>query len=257
MRAWARSWLGLICVFLVVGCGSSGEELSKLEQTASGLSSEVADLRTKVGTLEDSVTRLNDRETKWEGDYRSLSQTVENLADQKRQREGQYSTLEGAVARLELSYKQLTKKVTDAVANVTKSRSDAETRAPVSSATSTSGLQSDRNKLDGLRLTAPKAEVCEAIDKFTGQIDSIMRQNPSASTQSKMDEALADFKGVVNQFREYKDTVQILTLADELKWTAYNASKSRSYLAESGAEISRWKLLAKENESKLRGFCGR
>lgn len=259
MRVSSVRWLVISFLFLLVGCNTSSEELSNLKQTTSGTSREVADLKTKVGALQDSVTRLNDRGNKLEGEYASLSGAVEQLTDQDKQKEGQYNALAETVSKLELSYKHLAKMVTDAVANLTKRRSDTETKAPLDSAGSRLAVQerkADRNSANGSHVIRPNAEVCEAIDKYTRQIDSIMRRYPSSSTQSKMDEALADFKGVANQFRDHKDAIQILTLADELKWTAYNATKSRTYLAESGAEISRWRQLASENRTKLRGFCG-
>jgi|GEM_PF-2379837 len=259
MRVLSACLLVFSFLFLAVGCNTSSEELSTLKKTTSGLNSEVADLKTKVGALQDSVTRLNERGNKVEGEYTSLSGAVEHLTDQDKQKEGQYNTLAETVSKLELSYKHLAKMVTDAMANLTKSRSDADTKAPFDAAGSRLAVQerkADRNGANGPHLIRPNADVCEAIDKYTRQIDSIMRRYPSSSTQSRMDEALADFKGVANQFRDHKDAIQILTLADELKWTAYNATKSRTYLAESGAEIGRWRQLAKENKTKLRGFCG-
>jgi hypothetical protein len=259
MRIISTWWLGLLFLFLVVGCGTSGEEFSSLKQTTSGLTGEVADLKAKVGALQDSVTRLNERGNKMEGEYASLSGAVENLTEQTKQKEGQYNSLGEAVSSLQLSYKHLTKMVTDAVSNWTKARSDTETKAPVDSRASTVALQerkTDRNDSQGHRLVKTNAEVCEAIEKYTRQIDSIMRQYPSSVTQSKMDDALADFKGVANQFREHKDTLQILAVADDLKWTAYNASKSRTYLAESRGEIIGWRQLARESRTKLRAFCG-
>lgn len=251
----ARYWWVPLFLFLVVGCGNSGEELGGLKQATSGLTSQVAELKTTVGVLQDSVTRLNDQGQKRAGDYKSLSETVEILKDRNEQYEGQHSNLADAVSRLEQSYKLLTKKVAEAVATVAKSHTDTEGRAPVTSYGSAKGLQGDRSKVDGLRLTAPNAEVCEAIEKYTKQIESLMRQSPSSSTQSKMDEALAHFKETVNRFPDQKNAILVWRLAEDLKWTAYNATKARSYLAESG-EGMEWKQLVREHESKLRRLCG-
>lgn len=259
MKFLSTCLLALSFLFLVVGCNTSSDELSTLKKTTSGLDGDVTDLKTKVSDLQDSVTRLNNRGNKMEGEYDSLSGVVENLTDQNKQKEGQYDTLAETVSKLELSYKHLAKMVTDAVANLTKSRPDMETKASLDSPGSRVAVQerkTDRNGKNGSRGTRPNAEVCEAIDKYTRQIDSIMRLSPSASTQSKLDEALADFKGVANKFTEHKDAIQISTLADELKWTAFNASKSRTYLAETRAETGQWSQLVRENRSKLRGFCG-
>lgn len=255
MSELAKYWWVPLFLFLVVGCGNSGEELGNLKQATSGLTSQVADLKNTVGELQDSVTRLNDQGQKRAGDYRSLSETVEILKDRNEQYEGQHSNLVDAVSRLEHSYKVLTKKVAEAVATIAKSRTDAESKAPAPSYGSAKSLQDDRGKADGLRLMAPNAEVCEAIEKYTKQIDSLIRQSPSSSIESKMDEALANFKGTVNQFPDQKNAILVWRLAEDLKWTAYNATKTRSYLAESG-EGMRWKQLVRENESKLRRLCG-
>jgi len=259
MRVLSACWLVISFALLLVGCNTSREELSNLKETTSGINREVTALKTKVSSLENSVGRLNDRGKEMEGEYASLSGAVEHLTDQDKQKEGQYNTLAETISKLEVSYKHLTKMVTDAVANLSKRKSETETQSSSDSAGLRAAVQerkTGRNSANGSHLMKPNAEVCEAVDKYTRQIDSLMRRHPSSSTQSKMDEALADFKGVANQFRDHKDTIQILTLADELKWTAYNATKSRTYLAESGAEVGRWRQLAKENRTKLKGFCG-
>jgi hypothetical protein len=67
-----------------------------------------------------------------------------------------------------------------------------------------------------------------------------------------MDAALADFKAVVDNYREQKDAARIRMLAEELKWATYNDLKSRTYLAGRGG----WKELVSENRTKLRAICG-
>jgi hypothetical protein len=97
------------------------------------------------------------------------------------------------------------------------------------------------------------AETCEAVKKYMKRLNKVTRSSYGASQDSQMDNALTELKVVMNKFPDQKDAVKILVLAEEAKWYAYNASRSRTYIAgEPG-----WENLLEENKRKLMSVCSR
>ena len=66
-----------------------------------------------------------------------------------------------------------------------------------------------------------------------------------------MDDALAELRQVMAKFAREGDSARILSLAEEAKWYARNASKSRTYIAGGPG----WGNLLNENKKNLMELC--
>lgn len=257
MRVLSTCCSALIILAALLGCSSSDVELSTIKKDAQDLGVQVSAMKTKIGALEESVGKLNDRNSKVADEFTSLQGTVEQLRDQGKAQQSQSDSLAEAYSKLDLSYKKLAKLVTETMANWSKSRTELENKQATEAPAPDRAIQARKpegNDKAGSHSGRASAEVCEALDRYMRELDSIMRRGPSGSIESKMDEALNDFKAVAGKFRDQKEVLQIWTLTEELKWTSYNAAKSRIYLTESGGK--QWMKLVQENRRKLRQFCG-
>jgi len=240
---------------MLFGCTSSDVEISKVKKSAEDLGGQVNAMKTRIDSLEASVGKLNERNVTAGEELASLHGNAERLEKRDAALDEQYEDLANTVSKLERSEQQLSKLVKEAMAKAAATGAGAEKRpseVPVAerAVLSEKAAATDRGGWNSVR---PNAEVCEAIDDYTKEIDRLMRRGPSRRTDAEMGRALNDFKTVVSKYREHKSAIQIWMAAEDLKWAAANASRSRTYLANSGA--GGWVRLVHENRSKLREIC--
>jgi chromosome segregation ATPase len=253
---WALGWLGMAVFLILAGCGKMDVEVSNLNKTAHDLKQQMADLKKSYGELSGAIDRLSDSQKTMETEYGDLKRVSDYLKNSTEQRDSEYGNLVASLEQLRSSQTKLDSTVTSLAAELSRRGTEsygAKVSVPERSAArdleTRPTYAENRGKVKG-RISA---EACEAVEKYMKSLNTVTRSSYGATQDKQMDNALTDLKQVMNQFTDHENAMKILALAEEAKWYAYNASRSRTYIAgEAG-----WENLLKENKRKLMSVCSR
>ncbi|HTY24381.1 MAG TPA: hypothetical protein VMC85_14695 [Desulfomonilaceae bacterium] len=246
--------LGVVFVLILAGCGKTDSEVANLNKAAQDLKQQVGDLKRAYGELSGTVDHLKDSQKAAEAEYSSLKQVGENLRNSLEQKDSEYVKIITSLEQLRNAQTRLDKVVTHLVAETPKITLESQAAGTgISQRPKTSDRESRSAYEDTKGKMTPRvtAEVCEAIDQYVGRLNKVMRSSSGATQERQMNNALAELETTMNKFRDQRDTAKIVDLAENLKWYAYNASRSRSYIAgEPG-----WRNLLREDKNKLMSIC--
>ena len=253
---WALGWLGMTVFLILAGCGKMDVEVSNLNKTAHRPETAVGDLKKSYGELSGAIGRLGDSQKTMEAEYSDLKRVSDYLKTSVEQRDGEYQTIVASLDQLRNSQTKLDSTVTHLTSDLSRRGTEsygARTGVPERPGTGRletgSAYAENRGKVTG----RVSAEACEAVEKYMKRLNKVTRSSYGTAQDTQMENALTELKLVMNQFADQKDAIKILALAEEVKWYAYNASRSRTYIAgEPG-----WENLLKENKRKLMSVCSR
>ncbi len=250
--------LGLLVMIFLLGlngCSKTDVEVSNLNKTAHDLKQELGDLKKAQGKLSASINQLSDSQKTIQTEYADLKKISEYLKTSVEQKDTDYEKLVEALEKLKNSQSKLDNSVTQFTADLSKkidsyaARSGSSERPGVRDFEVTSGYAETKGRVKG-RISA---DACEAIDRYMNQLNKTSRSAYGTAQDTQMERALAELKLAMSQFADQKDAIKILDLAEEAKWYAYNASRSRTLIAgEPG-----WENLLRENKKKLISVCVR
>jgi len=256
MNTRALVWLGVVFFVILAGCGKMDVKVSDLDKTAQDLKGQITDLKRAYGELAANVDRLSDSQKAVETQSGELTQIRETLKSSLEKKDGEYGNLLTSIEQLRNSQARLDNMVKHLATELSKKGHESTgTRAGLSEGLRTvygepgsTGSQAKR------RMTArASAEVCEAVDVYMKRLNRVTRSSYGPAQETQMDNALAELKLVSDKFLDPKESGTISALAEELKWYAYSASRSRTYIA---AEPG-WGNLLNEQKKKFMLLCGR
>jgi hypothetical protein len=256
MNTRALIWLGVVFFVILEGCGKTDVKVSDLNKTAQDLKGQITDLKRTYGELASNVDRLSDSQKAVETQSGELTQIRETLKSSLEKKDGEYGNLLTSIEQLKNSQARLDSMVKHLATEL--SRKGPESTVAIAGL-SDGPRSADRRLASTVsqgqrRMTArASAEVCEAVDVYMKRLNRVTRSSYGPAQDAQMDNALAELKLVVDKFPDPKESGTILALAEELKWYAYSASRSRTYIA---AERG-WGNLLDEQKKKLMLLCGR
>jgi chromosome segregation ATPase len=249
--------LGLLVMIALLGlngCSKTDVEVSNLNKTAHDLKQEMGDLKKSQGQLSASINQLSDSQKTIQAEYADLKKTSDYLKTSLEQKDTDYENLIVSLEKLRNSQTKLDNSVTQLTSELSKkmesyaTRSGSSERPGVRDFEATSAYAETRGRRVTERISA---DACEAIERYMKQLNNASRSRYGTAQDTQMQRALTELKLAINQFADQKDTTKILGLAEEARWYAYNASRSRTYIAgEPG-----WENLLKENKRKLISVC--
>ena len=250
----ALGWLGIAVFLILAGCGKMDVEVSKLNAATFDLKQQMADLKKSFGELSGAFDRLSDSQKTVETEYGDLKRVSDYLKSSVEQRDGEYATLVALMEQLRNSQTKLDSAMTHLAADLSRRGTESYgARVGASERPGTGRLDTRSTYVEntGKVTRRVSAEACEAVEKYMKRLNKVTRSSYGASQDTQMENALTELKLVMNQFADQKDAIKILALAEEMKWYAYNASRSRTYMVgEPG-----WENLLKENKKNLMSIC--
>lgn len=248
--------LGLLVMIALVGlngCSKTDVEVSNLNKTAHVLKQELGDLKKSQGQLSASINQLSDSQKTIQAEYSDLKKISDYLKTSLEQKDTDYENLIVSLEKLKNSQAKLDNSVRQFTAELSKkiesyaARPGSSDRPGARDLEARSTYTETRGRFSG----RTSADACEAIDRYMNQLNRASRSAYSTAQDTQVEKAFADLKLAMNQFADQKDAIKILDLAEEAKWYAYNASRSRTLIAgEQG-----WRNLLKENKKKLISVC--
>ena len=250
--------LGLLVMTALLalnGCSTTDVEVSNLNKTTHDLKQEIGNLKKSHGELSSSIHQLSDAQETIQAECTALKKVTDYLKSSLEQKDTDNENLIVSLEKLKNSQTKLDNSVTQLTAELSKkiesyaTRSGSSERPGLRDFEGTSAYAETRGRATG----KISADACEAIDRYMKQLNKASRSPYGTAQETQMERALTELKLAMNQFADQKDTIRILGLAEEARWYAYNASRSRTYIAgEPG-----WENLLKENKRKLISVCSR
>lgn len=256
MKTWALGWVGIACLAVLAGCANTEVEISNLDKSVQDLKQQIADMKQAHGELAGTVDRLKDSQRETEAGYGDLKQAGENLKNSLERKDNEYGNLVAALEQLKSSQARLANLTTRLATDITR-RSAESPGGRIATAETPKIFDSEplsaSSETKGRVRAKVSEEGCEAVDRYLKLIDKATRSSYGTAQETQMDNALAELKQVMGKSAGQGDSARILSLAEEAKWYACNASKSRTYISGGLG----WGNLLKENTKNLTEICSR